>query len=264
MPNKHVGFGQEKVMRIVKLCQEYKALGYDLQAPRYTDALALLKEYTLFHLNADAKNKATREADRLLDETETIVSSIQWYDVDREDYFKDCDQPFDVFAKSRHSCRNLSGHVNQEALTKALELAMSAPSTCNRQSTRVHLIQSEEAKMNILKIQKGCRGFGELADQFIVITSDLSDWDSMHQRNAPYVDGGIFAMHLLYCLHFYHIGACTLNLYLTKKATKQFHTLLDIPQNEIPVVMMAIGIPPKDFDLARSPRRAAGEITKSH
>lgn len=141
---------------------------------------------------------------------------------------------------------------------------MNAPSTCNRQSHRIHLLQTAEAKKTILAIQSGNRGFGDIADQFILITSDLRCWPSKHQRNAPYVDGGIYLMNLLYCLHHEKIAACTLNLYLDLGRTKRMHKELGIPDNEVPIALVAIGIPPESFDLARSHRRNSSEIVSAH
>ena len=192
------------------------------------------------------------------------IKLSQKYLINREDYFSHFDDNFVNFSYSRSSCRNLPGHVNEDALKKALALSMNAPSTCNRQSHRIHLLQTEESKKTILSIQSGNRGFGDIADQFILITSDLRCWLSKHQRNAPYVDGGIYLMNLLYSLHHEKIAACTLNLYLDEARTKKLHSELNIPENEVPVALIAIGIPPETFDLARSHRRGAEEIVFAH
>ena len=67
-------------------------------------------------------------------------------------------------------------------------------------------------------------------------------------------------MNLLYCLHHEKIAACTLNLYLDQGRTKRMHKELGIPVNEVPIALVAIGIPPESFDLARSYRRKSSEI----
>ena len=151
-----------------------------------------------------------------------------------------------------------------DKLKASLSLAMNAPSTCNRQSQRSHLLQSEDSKKAVLSIQTGNRGFGEIADQFVLVTSDLRDWPGIHQRNAPYVDGGIFVMNLLYSLHYNGIATCTLNLYLNEEKTLILHDKLQIPKNEVPIALIAVGIPPEKFDLALSCRRQAEEIISYH
>lgn len=193
-----------------------------------------------------------------------VASKCQKYSINRDVYFSHTNDDFVAFSSSRNSCRNLPGHVSDDSLKRALELSMTAPSTCNRQSHRIHLLQSDESKKIILSLQSGNRGFGDLADQFILITSDLRCWPSKHQRNAPYVDGGIYLMNLLYCLHYERIAACTLNMYLDAIRTQRLHNELNIPGYEVPIALVAIGIPPETFDLANSHRRVYEEITFAH
>ena len=266
MPNKRNPFGEAKAKEILSACCSYIQKGYDIKESRFLDVVGIMQEYRQYLI------RGGNNCSQLDDYYSTINNNVipqqqqlsQNYGVTREDFFSYSDASFDLFSASRHSCRNLPGHVNDEALMRAVALSMNAPSTCNRQSHRIHLLQSPEAKKTILSIQGGNRGFGELADQFILITSDLSCWSSGPSRNGPYVDGGIYLMNLLYCLHYERIGACTLNLYLDRIRTRKLHKGLSIPENEVPVALIAIGIPPGKFDLARSHRRNFSEVTSKH
>lgn len=266
MPNKRFPFGEAKAREIITGCNLYIRKGYDTTESRFVDVVGIMKEYR--DVNAE---HGVQFPSSLNDSIKSLTSIIngeknltQHYAININDYFTYADSDFSKFANSRHSCRNLPGHVEQDALDNAIALSMNAPSTCNRQSQRIHLLQSDEAKKAILSIQGGSRGFGELADQFILITSDLSCWTSGPSRNGPYLDGGIYLMNLLYSLHHNKIAACTLNLYLNKSKTKKLHKSLNIPQNEVPVALIAIGIPPETFDLARSHRRDSEEVITRH
>lgn len=265
MPKRKSSFGQKKVLTIVNYCQHYVDADFDVHDARFLDCIDILKEYLRDQQNRNVEeHDATRAVRKFLTRFESETVSSQLYNIRADKFFEHNEASFDRFSISRRSCRNLLGHVEEDKLKKALDLAMNAPSTCNRQSVRIHLIQSESAKKVIVEMHSGSRGFNELADKFIIVTSDMSAWESAHQRNAPYVDGGIFTMNLLYCLHFYRIGACALNLYLTPTQTKQLHELLQIPNNELPIVLIAIGIPPETFDLTRSKRREANEVIYRH
>lgn len=265
MPNIRLGFGKDKLNSIVKLLRQYESNGYDVLEKRFVDCVGVIKEYVILHdlhnykLDADTDNCL-----RSLLHNYKNVDPVMQIHINKNEYFSYSSAPFDKFSYSRHSVRNYCGPVDELSLQKALHLAMNAPSTCNRQSIRIHIFKSKESKDVILKIQSGNRGFGNLADQFILITSDLSSWPGQHQRNAPYVDGGIFVMNLLYCLHFYHIGACTLNMYLNVERDIRLKRELGIPPQEVPIALISIGKLPKEFDIARSTRRELEEILTIH
>lgn len=263
MPQKRYNFGQKVICDILSDLKYYATL-YNVNEERFIDVIGIIKEYGCWHRRSgiEIKNRAIIEGLNWLEKKFPSIPSLpQAYEITRDNFFKDNKGNFYDLAHSRHSCRNFSGSVLDADLKKALDLAMTAPSTCNRQSVRLHIL---EKKNTILGIQSGNRGFGHLANKFILITSDLSDWPGEHQRNAPYVDGGIFLMNLLYSLHFYGIAACTLNMYLDTKRTTHMHSDLDVPENEVPIALVAIGIPPTSFDLTRSTRINSQRITTYH
>ena len=180
------------------------------------------------------------------------------------DVFFEEDADFKSFAKSRHSIRNFSNmKISDETLKSVIELAQIAPSSCNRQSVRIHIYDGE-LKKRVLSLQNGNRGWGEMADKIIIVTSEQTAWDGYFTK-AAYLDGGIYTMNLLYALHYYGICASCLNLYLPWKEMEALHKTSSIPDSEIPVVMIAIGYPPKcDFMIAQSNRIDYNQILNFH
>lgn len=63
-----------------------------------------------------------------------------------------------------------------EDLMQAIELAQNAPSACNRQPGRVHLVENDLLKHKILDIQGGNRGFGHMADKVLIVTVELAGY----------------------------------------------------------------------------------------
>lgn len=264
MPNRHIPFGESKVEAIASGCMKYINKGYDKKDLRFVDVVGILQEYINTVQTVEVSGVLKEKVNSVVNSIQPGNVLLQHYSVKHMDYFFDSDSSFKDFSFSRHSCRYLMGHVDDNTLMNALRMSMNAPSTCNRQSHRIHLIKTAEAKELILSIQNGSRNFGDMVDQFILVTSDLSCWKSGSQRNGPYIDGGIYLMNLLYCLHFCKIAACTLNLYLDKANTLKLHRSLSIPDNEVPVALIAIGIPPGEFSLTRSYRRKADEVIVFH
>lgn len=162
----------------------------------------------------------------------------------------------DSFFATRFSVRHFSTRkVNRNVLERALHIAMKSPSVCNRQTARVKCIRDPGMIRRIQAIAGGARGFGEQADTLLIITSDLSCFHGWSERNQGWVDGGIYAMSLLYALHAQGVASCCLNCCLKPKEEIEIRLLLRIPDSEILIACIAVGHYPDRLNVARSPRR---------
>jgi nitroreductase len=82
-----------------------------------------------------------------------------------------------AFLQSRSSCRMFQpGKIDSGLLTSLVELAQSAPSQCNRQSSRVHVYQDRAVIAQLLELQGGSRGFAQSVDNLFVVTSEVTAW----------------------------------------------------------------------------------------
>lgn len=251
MPNRKLGFGYGQVRELISLCKQ--ALQHNKSnTNQFLFALQDLCEYQQIHQdNAFELPKDIQDGiDELLCE-KTITSKST--STSKEEFFaKDVD--FKSFANSRRTLRNFSDEkISNEVLNSVFELAQTAPSACNRQSVRVHIYDGD-ARKDVLKLQNGNRGWGDMADKVFIVTSEQTAWDGYFTK-AAYLDGGIYTMNLLYALHYYGICACCLNLYLPWKEMKALRKTSGIPDSEIPVIMIAIGYPPKDDFLVANSNR---------
>tara|TARA_B110000238_G_C16054414_1_gene407580 strand:- start:155 stop:1132 length:978 start_codon:yes stop_codon:yes gene_type:complete len=264
MPNGRLGFGKAKILTLIKNCDTYKR-NYNIKDELFLEALGVIKEYLHNHevSNYVLDSEIINNSNSLLNSFDHADKTIQPQQTNVE-YFQHANSSFELFSASRRSLRSFSGKIPADDLLNAINLANSAPSTCNRQSTRIHVVNDEFKKQQLLKIQSGNRGFGHLADSLIIITSDLASWSGGRLRNGPYVDGGIFTMNLLYSLHYYKIAACSLNLYLSVKKDKKFREIISIPNNETIIVMIAVGNVPEVINIAKSGRKNQKSILSIH
>lgn len=253
MPERRLGFGQSRVRMLLEMLNSY-IQKYDSTPVQVQSSLNDLAEYLYIHENAHFKLPSD-----ITDSIKAImkyrVSSEKTTSIkcDRATYFvKNVD--FEKFARSRRSLRYYSDkNVSMDDLLDALRIAQTAPSACNRQSSRVKIIQSKEAKDYVLSIHNGTRGFGHLADKILLVTSDMASW-APDDRNMAFLDAGIYTMNLLYALHFKQICACPLNAGMESKLSKELHEKLNIPASEIPVCFITIGCAPDKFMIATSER----------
>ena len=117
----------------------------------------------------------------------------------------------------------------------------------------MRVISDKDVISQIFSIHRGNRGFGHLADKLLVLTTDMRYWE-IKTCFGGYIDGGIYAMNLLYALHFNKIGACPLNACFTPKEEEKIRKMINLPDDENLVLFIAIGGVPNNFKLANSHR----------
>lgn len=256
MPGMRLAFGQKNIRELVDLCLLYKNQ-YGAANPRLLQAVAAIKEYDHIHKqqNCSLESLTTEKLEALQASFEDVAASEQ-PQTNRMDYFSHSADAFDVFSASRHSVRCFSDEpVAVDTLKEAVALAMNAPSACNRQSQQVHIVQDKKLVGRILSLQNGCRGFAERVDKLLVLTFDLSFYGDGRSRNLGYMDSGIFAMNLLYALHFHKVGACPLNWCDSPKDDKAIRKVLNLRPEETVTLIIACGhVPSESFRRAESKR----------
>lgn len=268
MPNRRLNFGEENIISLVNLINEYIER-YDTPTSQVKHAIGVLKAYQLMHKEVEGEKNNNHHfwetIHQLIDKYPNIPPSIQSH-VTADEFYSEIHSDFEKFARARHTTRHYTGHVSRDEIQKAVELAMTAPSACNRQPVRVHCITDKDQKEKILSLQSGNRGFGSDADTILIITGDLSDICWIEERYDIYTNCGIFIMNLCYALFYYKIAHCILNwsIGIDPGKDKKLHEIGGIPDNEVVAAMISCGKAPEEFDVASSPRRELAEILKFH
>ncbi|MEM9969478.1 MAG: nitroreductase family protein [Pseudomonadota bacterium] len=166
------------------------------------------------------------------------------------------------FFWTRHSVRQFSDTpVAMETIAEVVDMARKTPSVCNRQGPRVHVFENAQ---QALDHQPGNRGFGHLASRAFVVTADLQAFSGLGERNQAFVDGGMFAMSLLYALHAKGLGGCPLAWSTTPAHDTATRRALGIPENEVIIMMIAVGHLPDEFSVAKSHRMPLEDYMVAH
>lgn len=259
MPRRRLGFGRGAVVHLVNLVDSFEErFGKEDQQVRH--AVAVLRAYRELH--GESPDPMPR-LDAFLAAHPDIPAADEPH-VKRSDFFAAKDAPFPRFAASRHVCRHFAGPVPRETIAAAVEIALTAPSACNRQHARVHVVDDPGLRDRLFAAQGGTRGFGADADKVIVVTSDLSSVRWGWERHDCYVNGGIFVMNLCYALHYFGVAHCILHWSVPPEVDREAHGFLGIPPNEAIVQVIACGLPPAEFDVAASPRLAVSDVLTWH
>jgi len=259
MPHRRLGFGKGAVVHLMNLICSFEAR-FGKDEPQVRHAVAVLRAYRELH--RDWPEPMPR-LDAFLSARAEIPAAAEPH-ISRADFFAAKDSPFPEFAASRHVCRHFAGPVPRETIEAAVALAATAPSACNRQHARVHVVDDASLRERLFALQGGTRGFGADADKALVVTADISAVRWGWERHDAYVNGGIFVMNLCYALHYNGVAHCILHWSVEPSVDREAHRLLGIPLNEVIVQVIACGMPPEEFDVAASPRRTANEIMTWH
>ena len=165
------------------------------------------------------------------------------------------------FFSHRFSVRHFSEEpVGRELLHSALRMAQKSPSVCNRQSGRVYVFDNDELGSSVLACQNGNRGFGHTANKILVVTSELGSFLSAGERNQCWIDGGLFAMSLIYALHSLGLGVCCLNWSVEFERDEELRRVAGIRDSENVIMLLAVGHLPERFRVACSQRRPTEEV----
>ncbi len=258
-----VGFGQPVIERLLSNLYTYQNnYGLDETAQVALNVLFAYHEFNLAHGrdNADFYKRLVSLIDDISnDENMTCEGGVQ--QVTKKQIYESSVSDLASFFESRYSIRQFTAEdVHKVLIEKAVQMAQKTPSVCNRQPWKVYVLSDAEDKKKALELQHGNRGFGDQASKLLIVTTELGNYTGIGERNQCWVDGGMFAMSLVYTLHSLGLGTCCLNWCVTHDIDKKLRQVLDIPVSEIVIMMIAVGHLPDELSVAQSPRRNVHEM----
>lgn len=262
-----LGFGKTVLAQLAPLLESLRAFGDAQQDEVYVTALSALHEYRRRHEAAGFDLGYARNlfSDALWKEIESTDSDFGGVLVIKaQDKTDNAKVPFVELSERRHSLREYSDEpVSADDIMKAVDIAMRTPSVCNRQPTRVHIITNPELIKQAMPLQGGFRGY-KMPPALILLTSDIQAMMNQDERNEGYTDGGLFGMSLLLALEEQRLAACPLNTMLPAKRDDATRRLLNIPDNELLVMYIAVGHFLPESKTCKSKRFPADEIVTVH
>lgn len=267
MANMRLGFGYDRLCDLInaisKYCMSFPDSKNDSEI---LFGVSVVFEYELVHqkrefiLRSDITEK--------ISDLHKMFPSINPHspkEFNFENAFLNNESPFPLFAESRYSLRNFStDNVELDDIIKAINLAKTSPSACNRQPAKVHIIQDKKLMDFCLSLQNGNRGFGNTANKLLIITGNVETILGVQEIFDLFTNCGIFIMNLSYSLQYFKIGHCILNWYAQPKDDKKIRKALALPDNEVIVCFIVCGKPPKEFSVADSLRLDTKDLYTIH
>jgi nitroreductase len=183
-------------------------------------------------------------------------------DLRKEDILTATKGNFNDLVKMRFSTRDYSVQkVDVQLINQSIVTSMKTPSICNRQPWEVIVIQNKAIIDQVLTLQGGLTEHGSHLSTLLVVLSKGEYLMGPEERNQGYVDGGMFAMTLLYALHQNGLAVCPLNADFNRKIDRNLRTLLSISPHDSFIVMLSVGHYMESYKVPRSQRDDFSEIT---
>lgn len=250
------GFGREKIEKLIELYQTYEQIRTRKDEQVLELARSTVRCYAEFQKTAGADISFIPESFLKICANQAVITGAAIIK-------KDDPADFVSVAMNRHSVRSFSGEkIDPERIYRAVRLAQTAPSACNRQATHIYACLNEEKNREILAMHGGLSGF-DFPAAILALTGDLTLYQNEYERNTVFVDGGIFLMNLLYSLEQFRIAACPVIWGAEPDNDRKLYELLDIPESQEIISLVAAGnFPNGEVKVARSFKRPTETILK--
>lgn len=259
--NVRYGFGKAKAASLIKDLQHYLDIGGDHRFA--VESCSVIEKYISYNEigGADMSDIRCLLGDFLSNNAIMTNNEGGIYELYYTEIRNRALSSFDVFSQSRFSIRDFGTDIiSQDLLKKALKLCERTPSACNRQSQRLHIYTERALVEKICKLQMGSNGFYEDMQGVILVCGDLNRY-AFHELNQVYVDGGIYAMNLMYALHYYDIANIPLTMAHKTHHIDKIKREMNIPGNEQPVILVGFGSYKNRWKVAQSKRYSWKEYT---
>ena len=255
LPNCRVGFGQDKIKELIQLCDKYSAVRNHKDSQAIEVAYAVIRSY----IALESKEGVDLSFIPPRDKEQVVKSNIK---AGTSNFSGNIDpQYFQQVALHRHSLRYFSKkQVNQKDIQRAVAIAQTAPSACNRQPIHIYAVTDTHKINQIMQLHSGIRTLTNPTVIFIV-TGDRTLYQGEYERNTVYVDGGIFTMNLLYALDSVGIASCPAIWGNIPSDDAALQAIVGIEPNHTIVNLIVAGYYPNyEYKAATSSRRETSQI----
>lgn len=255
------GFGRRAISCLADCLRRWNAHGYTWNNFGVCEALSVLKQYKKKHADLDEPlpdffHEMLGIFEDRIDSADLDESGVALF----ENHRIAPNRTYSQVLNDRVSLRNYSDKpVDEQLLLEAGHLAMRAPSVCNRQSARLYVITNKDILEKAMDIQAGMYGYNK-PPALLVVTARISSFVDVTERNEPYVDGGLYSMALLGALEEAGLAACPLNTMFEDRREQGIRHVLDLPDDEVLIMFIAVGNRPEKTLHPKSLRRPPEDI----
>lgn len=242
-PGMRTGFGRKAFSNLNDALVMYVKRGYPTDAFPYIQGRSIIHRYLDAHqTDADAALSTLSLVDPEFHSGAELHRAAGTKAVFARDKVNNWTKGFYELAQGRSSIREFSGDpIDLRKVERCLMNAGRTPSVCNRQGWHVYLVTEASQKRELLRLQRGFKGYPTLPECVLVITVTNSAFLSPVERNEAFVDGGLFAMSVLYGLECEGLAAVPLNAMMNSSDERDIRQLVQVKASEQIIMFVAVG-----------------------
>lgn len=249
-PNFRSNFGMNALKNLDQALDDFEKFKYSQTDERYLNAIYTLESYLKRHQDLGIETpfvekiliKRYKYQDKQAN-FDSLDTTDSYRVFSKEDLLKNKSSEFELLAKSRISTRDFSNEaIDINSIKRAVDIAVRTPSVCNRQPWKVYYITDLDIKSRVLNHQKGLtKERISNSGNLVIVTTNISYFANDKERNEGFVDGGLFAMSLIYALTSEGLGTCGLHASLSHKDFNKVKEIVRIPENERIIMFIIVG-----------------------
>lgn len=240
--NFEVGHGFHAAYLLTEMLNIYHEKEYDKNHLAYINTLSTLKVFYDLHKDTKYVDKIKTILGSMLSTIEACTSLIGGAEriplADKQD---NSNKNFKELSEGRYAIRSYSNQlVERKDIAEVVSIATKTPTVCNRQAIHVYAMYDKYVIENVLKIQGGIEHY-DTPPVLLLITADDRYYVGPNERNQGFIDGGLFAMSMLYSLEYKGLAACPLHAMLDERGDRAIRGMLDISDSEKFITFMSAG-----------------------
>lgn len=149
---------------------------------------------------------------------------------------------------NRRSIRSWnSDPVDKRLLETVIDLAKWAPSSCNRQTVRILILDEDADKQFVAASFPHHNQFWTAAPLVLIVLVDSGSYLA-NQKHYMYMDGGAFIQNMLLLFHAGGLGACWVGMHhihleTNTSASEDFRRHFNLPADYLPISLIPVGVP---------------------
>lgn len=236
------GHGFHAAYLLTEMVNVYLKKGYDKDHLAYISTLSTLKVFYGLHKDTQHIDKVNTILGDIVPIVEACDSPIGGAASISGDSKKDNSQKnFQELAEGRYAVRSYSDQpVSKKDIEEVVQIATKTPTVCNRQAIHVYAMYEKDVIEAVLEVQGGITHY-DTPPVLLLVTADNAGYVGPNERNQGFVDGGLFAMSLLYALEYKGLAGCPLHAMLDEKGDHAVRGMLAIAEGEKFITFMSVG-----------------------
>lgn len=241
--NMRAGFGREALTNLNDALVVYSGKAYSRETYTYIQGRSIVHRYIDAHGKDAGLDLSTLDVvDQSFHVGRDTFDAAGTKTIYAKDKLNNSSKGFYALSQGRSSVREFSGErIDIEKIRNVLRNAGKTPSVCNRQGWHVYVVTDKEKMQETLRLQRGFKGYPTLPECVLVIAVTNSAFLSPVERNEAFVDGGLFAMSVIYGLECESLAAVPLNAMMNAADERGVRALINVHDSEQIIMFVAVG-----------------------